>query len=831
MKNNSVCRKFLFIFLFQCITLVFLVMQTTHSQTYQAKTHSELMQAARIAFSGNVPGQKNGPLAKMGFDLALLREEYRDHTALQTLAPFTYSNSLLHISNNQVVVDVIAQSDAASIESDLKGLGMQITGKAGAMVSGLLPITSLEAVAALQNVRFARPAMWKTNVGLITSQGDSSMHSSIVRRTLGYKGAGIKVGVLSDSYNHLGGAAADVASGDLPGVGNPDGYATPVNVLADDGTTDEGRGMLQIVHDVAPAATLAFATANGGQATFANHIDSLRRVAGANIIVDDVFYYAEPMFQDGVIAQAVDTVVAAGVPYFSAAGNQAQQSYESVWRSGPVLASGAISGGFYGGTTFDFDPGAGVDNMQSFTLNNNQYAHIILQWDSPFASVCAGCPGSSNDLDIYVLNSAGTQVLASSAYDNINGDAVEGVYISNTSGSTATYNIMIVKYNNGVPAPNPDPGFIKYINFGYPQGSLQFATNSSTLYGHANAAGAEAVGAAAYFSTPAYGVNPPVLESFSSAGPTAIRFTKTGVSTSDARADKPEITAPDGVNTTFFGSSDIEPDGYLNFFGTSAAAPHAAAVAALMLNAKHSATPAQIYSKLEATAINIGTPGFDNNSGFGFIQADLAINSLLPVELVSFIASVDHLNSILRWSTATEKNNYGFEIERRKIGDMDLASTNNGSTATTLQWSKASFVSGSGTSNSPKYYLFTDNNLHPGRYAYRIKQIDQDGTFKYSESVEVEIGLVPKILTLSQNYPNPFNPMTTIEFTLAEDSKVSLKVFDMLGREVATLMNGELKAGVLHQQTFDVSKLSSGMYIYRLQTGNKSLAKKLMVLK
>jgi hypothetical protein len=830
MKNNSVCRKFLFIFLFQCITLVFLVMQTTHSQTYQAKTHSELMQAARIAFSGNVPGQKNGPLAKMGFDLALLREEYRDHTALQTLAPFTYSNSLLHISNNQVVVDVIAQGDAASIESDLKGLGMQITGKAGAMVSGLLPITSLEAVAALQNVRFARPAMWKTNVGLITSQGDSSMHSSIVRRTLGYKGAGIKVGVLSDSYNHLGGAAADVASGDLPGVGNPDGYATPVNVLADDGTTDEGRGMLQIVHDVAPAATLAFATANGGQATFANHIDSLRRVAGANIIVDDVFYYFEPMFQDGVIAQAVDTVVAAGVPYFSAAGNQARQSYESAWRSGPVLADGAISAvsgeHFYGGTTFDFDPGAGVDNMQSFTLINNYSILLILQWDSPFASNCSGCPGSSNDLDIYVLNSAGTQVLASGASDNINGDASEGFIFTNTTGSTATFNIMIAKFTGA------DPKFIKYINFGDSQGSLQFATNSSTLYGHANAAGAEAVGAAAYFSTPAYGVNPPLLESFSSAGPTAIRFTKTGVPTSDARADKPEITAPDGTNTTFFGS-DIpqDSDTYPNFFGTSAAAPHAAAVAALMLNAKSTATPAQIYSNLEATAINIGTPGFDNNSGFGLIQADLAINSLLPVELVSFIASVDHLNSILRWSTATETNNYGFEIERRKIGDMDLASTNNGSTATTLQWSKASFVSGSGTSNFPKYYSFTDNNLRPGRYAYRIKQIDQDGTFKYSESVEVEVGLVPKMLTLSQNYPNPFNPMTTIEFTLAEDSKVSLKVFDMLGREVATLMIGELKAGVLHQQTFDVSKLSSGMYIYRLQTGNKSLAKKLMVLK
>jgi hypothetical protein len=820
MKNNSTSVKFFFILLLQYVALTFLGMQTVNGQTIKPRTQSELMQAARTAFSGNTLGQKNGPLVKMGFDLALLREEFRDHAATQTIAPFKPSNSLLHISNNQVVVDIIIQGDITSTESDLRGLGMQITGKAGAIVSGLLPITSIEAIAALQNVRSARPAMWKTNIGLVTSQGDSSMHSSIVRRTLGYNGTGIKVGVLSDSYNYLGGAAADVASGDLPGAGNPNGYTTPVTVLADDGETDEGRGMLQLIHDVAPAATLAFATANGGQAAFANHIDSLRRIAGANIIVDDVFYYFEPMFQDGVIAQAVDTVVAAGVPYFSSAGNQARQSYESLWRSGPVLADGAIGAvsgeHFYGGTTFDFDPGIGVDNTQSFTLPNNYSILIILQWDSPFASNCSGCPGSLNDLDIYVLNSAGTQVVASSASDNLNTDASEGFIFTNTTGSTATFNIMIAKYTGA------DPGFIKYINFGDTQGSLQFATNSSTIYGHANAAGAEAVGAAAFYKTPAYGVNPPVLESFSSAGPTAIRFTKTGTPTSDARSNKPEITAPDGTNTTFFGS-DISQDSdtYPNFFGTSAAAPHAAAVAALMLNAKSSATPAEIYSKLEATAIDMGALGFDNNSGFGLIQADAAINSLLPVELVSFVARVDHLNSLLTWETATEINNFGFEIERRDIGGA----------RTTAQWAKVSFIPGSGTCNSPKEYSFTNRNLEPGRYAYRIKQIDQDGTFKYSQSVEVEVGLVPNVLTLSQNYPNPFNPMTTIEFTLAEDSKVTLKVYDMLGREVATLMNRELKAGIVHQETFDVSQLSSGMYIYRLQSGNKSLAKKLMVLK
>ena len=130
------------------------------------------------------------------------------------------------------------------------------------------------------------------------------------------------------------------------------------------------------------------------------------------------------------------------------------------------------------------------------------------------------------------------------------------------------------------------------------------------------------------------------------------------------------------------------------------------------------------------------------------------------------------MNAILKWETATEINNYGFEIERRKIGnivlemeDKNFTSTNDESTIS--QWSNVSFVSGSGTSNSPKNYSFTDRNLSLGRYAYRIKQIDQDGTFKYSQSVEMEVGLVPKVLTLSQNYPNPFNPATVINFSAA----------------------------------------------------------------
>jgi hypothetical protein len=175
------------------------------------------------------------------------------------------------------------------------------------------------------------------------------------------------------------------------------------------------------------------------------------------------------------------------------------------------------------------------------------------------------------------------------------------------------------------------PNLKKYVAFG--GGTIdEFATNSGTIYGHANAVGAAAVGAAVFVNTPAFGVSPPVLETSSSAGTTPILFSTTGDPTFDSRADKPEIVAPDGTNTTFFGVDIVQdPDTFPNFFGTSAAAPYAAAVAALLLEAVPTLIPSSVYSALESTAIDMGAPGFDNDSGFGFIQADLALASILNI--------------------------------------------------------------------------------------------------------------------------------------------------------------------------------------------------------
>jgi hypothetical protein len=141
------------------------------------------------------------------------------------------------------------------------------------------------------------------------------------------------------------------------------------------------------------------------------------------------------------------------------------------------------------------------------------------------------------------------------------------------------------------------------------------------------------------------------------------------------------------------------------------------------------------------------------------------------------------------------------------------------------------FVKGAGTSSSSCDYSFLDQNLRPGRYAYRIKQIDHDGSFAYTSAVEVEVGLAPRELLLSEPYPNPFNPTATIEFTLPENGHVLLKVYDLAGREVATLANEERKAGVYQRALFDGFQLASGLYFVRLQFADKHLSKKIMLVK
>jgi hypothetical protein len=215
-----------------------------------------------------------------------------------------------------------------------------------------------------------------------------------------------------------------------------------------------------------------------------------------------------------------------------------------------------------------------------------------------------------------------------------------------------------------------------------------------------------------------------------------------------------------------------------------------------------------------------------NNFQTTWLNVQLVPEDPVPVELVSLTADVFKNDVVLKWQTATEINNAGFEVERcRSISKFEIRNSN---------FEQIGFVEGEGTTAEIQNYYWKDCNLMPGKYFYRLKQIDYDGTFKYSEVVEAEID-PPIEISLEQNYPNPFNPTTNIIFRIAESEFVSLKVYDVLGNEAATLVNKEKPAGT-YKVEFIVGQdsspdIASGIYFYRLQAGNYVETKKMILLK
>jgi hypothetical protein len=208
----------------------------------------------------------------------------------------------------------------------------------------------------------------------------------------------------------------------------------------------------------------------------------------------------------------------------------------------------------------------------------------------------------------------------------------------------------------------------------------------------------------------------------------------------------------------------------------------------------------------------------------GFSRWTLAgSNSPLPVLISSFIVSTHRLNAELRWTTATEVNNYGFEIE--KSSNTKISNFQNSS------WEKIGFVEGNGTSNTAHEYTYSDRSLSAGKYSYRLKQIDRDGKFGYSMVTDVTVGSAPLTFELAQNHPNPFNPSTNIEFTVPVTGKATLKVYNVVGQEVATLFDGIAEAGIFHQSVFNASQLSSGIYLVRLVSEGKMQVRKMMLMK
>ncbi|MEM8542400.1 MAG: S8 family serine peptidase [Cyanobacteria bacterium P01_H01_bin.119] len=560
----------------------------------------------------------------MGGDLSTLSAQYALYKTIFGEAAvdfFQSANSTFQIEDGMVMVDVVAAHQMDALMGQLDGHGFVATGEYGGVVSGYIPIDTMMAMATSDAMQFMRPAYRPiVQQGTVTNQAKIALKADIASSEFGVTGEGVTVGVLSDSFNNLGGAAFDQISGDLP----------EVTVLQDlpGGGSDEGRAMLQLINDIAPGADLAFQTAFLGRAGFAQGIVNLAEQADADVIVDDVIYLTESFFQDGIVAQAVDQVVADGVAYFSAAGNNADTAYESAFRGSGVF----LDFGSFQVEAHDFDPGLEVDIFQSITVESGAEISLSFQWASPYFSA-SGVQGSTSDLDIFLVDS-NNRVVAASFDGNLNGDPVEVLEFTNNSFFETEYNVVIGKF------AGDDPALIKYVGFG-DLSIDEYDTSSGTLFGQANAKGAQAVGAAFFEESPAFGQSAPSVEPFSAVGGTPILFDGEGNALAEPEnRQKPEIVAPDGGNTTFFGQ-DIaaDPDPFPNFFGTSAAAPNAAAVAALLLEAVPDASPTEIYEALQSSALDLDDPstpgfdiGFDSASGFGLIQADAALQALLNTQ-------------------------------------------------------------------------------------------------------------------------------------------------------------------------------------------------------
>jgi hypothetical protein len=634
--------------------------------------------------------------------------ELQDLHALNPAARFSRpANS----SSPLVLIDAITKGDPQKLKAALVDLGLQRASQYSNDVGGWLPVDQLDAATALTEVHAIRAAMMRTRTGAVTSQGDYAQNSDIVRSDNSLSGAGITVGVLSDSYDcypvyaangvnasGLNGyanngfnttAAGDMATGDLPASVNVIEDATCMNYGAPVQLPfgDEGRAIMQIVHDVAPGAGLAFYTAENSEADFASGIGKLAN-AGAKVIVDDVGYFDEPFFQDGLVAQAINTVEASGVAYFSSAGNNGTLGYDN---NAPTFAT-AGTGQNVNEHLLNFDTtGATTTTTLPVTIPPmvpGEFVVIVVEWDQPYVTGAPASGGSTSQIDACITNTTGNDIIDNgnlqaatcSGASTLGQDPVQIMIVDNPANAAAnssqeTLDIVVGLVNGGT-----TPGRIKVVVEDDGAGSriTKFATNSGTVQGHPSAVGAAAVGAVFFPNTLSCGAVTPTLELFSSAGGDPILFDDTGkrLATPVIR-QKPDFVGPDGGNDTFLGftlasagitDSSTVPQcannaNFPNFFGTSASTPHVASIAVLMLQADPALTPTQIYSILQQSGAPMGvTPNptagtYNFAAGYGFVQANLAakmVPAIIPAAPTLSLAStsiVTGSSTTLTWSS------------------------------------------------------------------------------------------------------------------------------------------------------------------------------------
>ena len=425
---------------------------------------------------------------------------------------------------------------------------------------------------------------------------DQAMRADTARSEYATRGIGVKIGILSDSFNLLGGEAKDIAEQNLP-------HATKILKEGATGGHDEGRAMAELIDRSAPGAQIDFYSGTGGEADMAAGIAALQ-ADGCKIIVDDVAYLDEPFFQDGGVLQtAVEKAVAGGVNYFTSASNEGTDFYQNTFSATHTLLRGlpgAWTVNNFGGA------GAAARPYVNVTIPNNGTAYIDLQWDQAFASISGGA-GATSSLAM-ALYTADGQLVGTAGSLALGHDPRQLLQFTNTTGQT---NFRLVILSN---ASAPPPSQFKFIVYG--NGTVNdphAGIGSGTVTGHELVAGANTVGAVNADNSAALG-GTNTVESYSSVGSGQILFDAQGHRLANPiSTNKVSFLAPDGTATSVFSS----------FFGTSASAPNAAAVAALMLQVNPYLTTAEVSQDLALSAAHANGPS--GSTGAGLIQADVAV--------------------------------------------------------------------------------------------------------------------------------------------------------------------------------------------------------------
>ena len=468
-------------------------------------------------------------------------------------------------------------------------------------IRAVLPLVTVESLASLEAVDSIRPADEAVTRKTNTSQGEAAHRARAARTTHSVTGAGIGIGVISDGVATL---AARQASGDLP--------AQVIVLPGREGSGDEGTAMLEIVHDLAPGADLYFATGFGGQAQFAANIEALCD-AGANVIVDDISYFVEAAFQDGIVAQGVNAAVADGCYFFSAAGNDGNlnDSTSGVWEGDYAAGSSLTVEGETVGVRHDFGSGKEENPVvRSFS------GTVILQWADPLGA-------SANDYDLFLVDGDGNVRASSTDTQDGTQDPIETISSGIFAYSDAR--LVIVKVS----------GADRYLRLQTFERQLEIATAGNT-YGHAAAQNTVGVGQVDVRTAGGAGGVFDGTESVrtsSSDGPRRLFFEPDGTpitagnfsSTGGKVLQRPDLAAASCVSTA--------TPGFSTFCGTSAAAPHAAAIAALMVEAAggpKEVTLAELRTAMTATTavVDIEADGTDRDSGAGIVMAPGAVDGL-----------------------------------------------------------------------------------------------------------------------------------------------------------------------------------------------------------